>query len=79
MVDTDCLLEFQLNKLQLSKVTSIDEVFGRGAFGRVIKVHMHGTLCAAKEIHLVLVGSASLQEFKIIRKFLYKECVELAS
>ena len=68
MVDADCLLEFQLNKLQLSKVTSTDEVIGRGAFGRVInyKVHthtLHGTLCTAKEIHMVLFESASLQEF----------------
>ena len=79
IVDADCLLEFQLNKLQLSKVTSIDEVIGRGAFGRVIKVHMHtlhGTLCTTKEIHLVLVESASLQEFKIIRKSFYKEYVK---
>ena len=45
MVDADHSLEFQLNKLQLSKITSIaiDEVIGIGAFGRVIKVHMHGT------------------------------------
>ena len=82
MVDADCSLEFQLNKLHLSKVTSTDEAIGRGAFRRVInyKVHMHtlhGTLCTAKEIHLVLVESASLQEFKIIRKSFYKECVKL--
>ena len=68
-------LEFQLNKLQLSKVTSTDEVIGRGAFGRVIKVHVHGTLCAAKEIHPLLVESASPQEFETIRKSFYKECV----
>ena len=68
-------LEFQLNKLQLNKVTSTDEVIGRGAFGRVIKVHVHGTLCAAKEIHPLLVESASPQEFETIRKSFYKECV----
>ena len=56
MVDADTSLEFQLNKLQLSKVTSTDEVIGRGAYGRVIKVHVHGTLCAAKEINSSAFG-----------------------
>ena len=42
----------------------------------MIKVHVHGTLCAAKEIHLLLVKSASLQEFETIRKSFYEECIK---
>ena len=69
-------LEFQLNKLQLSKITSTDEVIGRGAYGRVIKVYVHGTLCAAKEIHPLLVENASAQEFETIRISFYEECIK---
>ena len=66
MVDPDRPLEFQLNKLQLRKVKSTDEIIGRGAYGKVIKVYVHGTLCTAKEIHLLLVDNVSLQEFETI-------------
>ena len=43
-MDADRSLESQLNKLQLNKVTSTDEVIGKGAYGRVIKVYVHRTL-----------------------------------
>ena len=75
MVDADRSLEFLLNKLQLSKVTSTDEVIGRGAYGKVIKVYVHGTLCAAKEIHPLLIDNVSPQEFETIRKSFYNECI----
>ena len=75
MVDPDRPLEFQLNKLQLRKVKSTDAIIGRRAYGRVIKVYVHGTLCAAKEIHPLLVDNVSLQEFETIRKSFYDEYI----
>ena len=62
--------------MALSKVTSTDGVIGKGAHGRVIKVYVHGTLCTAKEIHPLLVKNTSSQEFEVIRKSFYKECLK---
>ena len=75
-MDADLSLESLLNKLQLRKVTSTDEVIGKGAYGIVIKVYVHGTLCAAKEIHPLLVENASSKELEAIRKSFYEECIK---
>ena len=72
----DDALKLQLNKLQLSNVTSTDKIIGRGAYGKVIEVYVHGTLCAAKEIHPLLVETVSAQEFEVLRKSFYEECVK---
>ena len=68
-------LKLQLSYLQLSKVTSTDKIIGRGAYGRVIEVYVHGTLCAAKEIHPALVENVSAQEADAIRKSFFEECL----
>ena len=72
----DDALKLQLNNLQLSKVTSTDKVIGRGAYGRAIEVYVHGTLCAAKEIHPALVENVSAQESEAIRRSFCEECVK---
>ena len=69
-------LKLQLSYLQLSKVTSTDKIIGRGAYGRVIEVYMHGTLCAAKEIHPALVENVSAQEADAIRRSFFEECLK---
>ena len=74
-VDHFSSLELQLINLQLSKVTSTDKIIGKGAYGKVIEVYVHGTLCAAKEIHSLLIENVSAQEFEVIRKSFYEECV----
>ena len=75
-VDHFSSLELQLINLQLSKVTSTDKIIGKGAYGKVIEVYVHGTLCAAKEIHSLLIENVSAQEFEVIRKSFYEECVK---
>ena len=75
MDDTVHSLKDQLKELQLSKVTSTDKIIGKGAYGRVIEVYVHGTLCAAKEIHPLLVEQASPREFEAIRKSFSEECI----
>ena len=49
--------------LVLEGVTPLHrEELGRGAYGRVYAVNYHGTICAAKEIHSILVeGVGQLQ------------------
>ena len=71
----DDALKFELNKLQLSKVTSTDKIIGRGAYGKVIEVYVHGTLCAAKEIHPTLIDNVSAEESEVISRSFYEECV----
>ena len=71
----DDALKLQLDKLQLTKVTSTDKIIGRGAYGKVIEVYVHGTLCAAKEIHPTLIENVSAQESEAIRRSFYEECV----
>ena len=68
-------LKVQLNELQLSNVTSTDKIIGRGAYGRVIEVYVHGTLCAAKEIHPLLLEQANPQEIEAIKKSFSEECI----
>ena len=44
--------------------TSTEEEIGRGSYGRVFKVNHYGTLCAAKEIHSILLENVSSQELE---------------
>ena len=57
--------------LQLDNVTSTGKVMGKGAYGRVIEV---SALCAAKEIHHVLVDCSSGKELAILKKKFLQEC-----
>ena len=71
----DDALKLQLNNLRLNKVKSTSKIIGRGAYGRVIEVYVHGTLCAAKETHPALVENVSAQESEAIRRSFCEECV----
>ena len=53
MEQDDILGRFTLNDTE--EITSTGEEIGRGAYGRVFKVNYYGTLCAAKEIHSILL------------------------
>jgi len=59
---------------ELLDVTSTGVVLGRGAYGRVVEVYVHGMLCAAKEIHPNLVESVTLAEREIIKQKFRTEC-----
>ena len=54
----------ELERLNPTKVTKTDRVIGKGSYGRVSEVSVHGTLCVAKEIHSILVDNVSPQEFE---------------
>ena len=47
---------------------------GRGAYGRVFEVNFEGTLCAAKEIHTILLQHAQGEELQKIREDFLREC-----
>ena len=61
--------------LVLKGVTPLDrDELGRGAYGRVYAVNYYGTICAAKEIHSILVeGVGQVQMQRTIESFM-REC-----
>ena len=67
--------------LELKAVTTLpgDKELGRGAYGRVYAVNYHGTICAAKEIHSILVdGVDDVQMRRIIESFM-AECYQCSA
>jgi len=60
--------------LTLYDVNPTGKEIGRGAYGRVFEVDYQGTLCAAKEVHALLLQYSQGEEFcKITTDFL-NEC-----
>ena len=60
--------------LNLLGINTTGKEIGRGAYGRVFEVDYEGTLCAAKEVHALLLQYAQGKELqKIIDDFL-SEC-----
>ena len=55
-------------------VESTGKEIGRGAYGRVFEVNFEGTLCAAKEIHTILLQHAQGEELRKIREDFLREC-----
>ena len=52
-----------------------DQDLGRGAYGRVFKVRYRGSLCAAKEIHSILVEAAYIPaERRRLQAVFQREC-----
>jgi len=59
---------------RLKEVTSTGKVIGKGSYGRVIEVYAHGTLCAAKEVHPILVDGVTTEELEATRQSFLSEC-----
>jgi len=60
--------------LALYDVSPTGKEIGRGAYGRVFEVDYHGTLCAAKEIHAILLQYSQGEEFRKITTDFLNEC-----
>ena len=50
--------------LVLKGVKETGEEFGVGAYGRVFAVEYYGTVCAAKEVHSILISGVGVEEFR---------------
>ena len=57
-------------------MVDLKEEIGRGAYGIVKKVSLHGTICAAKDIHAILINYASDKELERIKKSFLEECIK---
>ena len=58
----DILSRFTLD--DSTEITSTEEEIGRGTYRKVFKVNYYGMLCAAKEIHSILLENVSCQELE---------------
>ena len=67
-------LEPRLNLVELTNVRATGKVIGKGSFGRVIEVCVHETLCAAKEIHSILIEDVTSSEFEGTKRLFLTEC-----
>ena len=70
------LLTQELERLKLTSVKSTGTVIGKGSYGRVIQIYMHGTLCAAKEVHPILVEHVTARDFEATKHSFLSECVK---
>ena len=59
---------------KLITVESTGKTIGRGAYGKVIEVRVHGMLCAAKEIHSILIENVTIREFEATKASFLSEC-----
>ena len=62
------------NSLTLHGVNPTGKEIGRGAYGRVFEVDYEGTLCAAKEVHALLLQYAQDDELQKIKDDFLTEC-----
>ena len=66
--------------LVLKGVTKLDcKELGRGAYGRVYAVNYHGTICAAKEIHSILVEEVGEMEMRRTVESFMRECLQCST
>ena len=63
-----------LKDVTIEGVVPIDEELGRGAYGRVFTVKYCGLVCAAKEIHPILIEGVGPAERKTIVANFIREC-----
>ena len=63
-----------LNSLILHGVNRTGKEIGRGAYGRVFEVDYEGTLCAAKEVHALLLQYAQGGDLQKMKDDFLSEC-----
>ena len=68
-----------LQDLTLAGVIPLHEELGRGAYGKVFKVKYCSMICAAKEIHSLLVEAANPEEKRKIKDSFLRECYHCSS
>ena len=60
--------------LILQRVNPSTKEIGRGAYGRVFEVDYEGTICAAKEVHALLLQTAHSTALENIKDSFLNEC-----
>ena len=60
---------------ELKEVIDLKEELGSGAYGVVKLVSVHGTICAAKDVHKILLQHVSKRESTAVKEKFMQECV----
>ena len=60
--------------LELQRIYPTGKEIGRGTYGRVFEIDYEGTLCAAKEIHALLLQYAQGGDLQKIKDDFLSEC-----
>ena len=60
--------------LNLHGVNPTGKEIGHGAYGRVFEVNYEGTLCAAKEVHALLLQYSQDDDLQKIKEDFLSEC-----
>ena len=69
----------RLQDLYLTGVRPNGKDIGVGAYGKVFEVEFGGIICAAKEVHSILVQSVRKEEFDAIKNDFLAECIRSSS
>ena len=69
----------RLRDLYLTGVRLNGRDIGVGAYGRVFEVEFCGTVCAAKEVHPILVQGVRREEFEATKRSFLTECIRSGS
>ena len=81
-VDKNCVPEEvpeELKHVYLKGVQQTGEELGNGAYGRVFKVKHNDQVYAAKEIHQILIDTASVEESETLKNCFVQECLRCKS
>lgn len=66
----------QISIIRLNSVENTSKVLGRGAYGKVFEVCIHGVACAAKEVHSMLIENVTPNEFETTKVSFLDECAK---
>ena len=69
----------RLQDLYLTGVRPNGNDIGVGAYGKVFEVEFGGIICAAKEVHSILVQGVRREEFEATKKAFLTECIRSSS
>ena len=72
MITLQIMAMQDVNLLQLEGVTETNKVLGKGAYGRVLEV---STLCAAKEVHQLLIDDSNPKDLAELKQQFLQECL----
>ena len=66
----------QPSLITLNDVETTGKQIGKGAYGRVVEVCVHGMSCAAKEVHSILIENVTPDEFEATKASFLNECAK---
>ena len=68
-----------MKNLQLTEIVDLGHELGRGTYGVVKEVSVHGTECAAKVIHKIWLQHATKEKNEKIQSMFIQECLRCSN